>query len=96
MRGGLFAYVAGGVRKRRLFKPYNGIGRLFCPIRDACRAFQARRIMDAAGANAIATNGAVKKARELNKKELGGMQQRRINKYAKDLDPSHPDYARVY
>jgi hypothetical protein len=92
--GRIFAYVAGGVGKAGFLDLIMVLVGFFAPYAILPKAFKWGGSWTAAGANLIASNGAVKKARELNKKEMGGLQQRRLNKYAKDLDPSHDDYAK--
>jgi hypothetical protein len=93
--GRIFAYIAGGAANVGFLNLIMILVGFFAPYAIIMKGWKWGGSALSQGHNAISSNGVMKKARELNKKELGGMQQRRINERAKALNPSHPDYARV-
>jgi hypothetical protein len=93
--GRIFAYIAGGLGNPGFLDLIMILVGFFAPYAILPKAFKWGGSWMSAGANAIATNGAVKKARELNRKEMGDWQKRRQNLYGKaNLDPGSPDYAK--
>jgi hypothetical protein len=92
--GRIFAYVAGGAKNVGVLNIIMILVGFFAPYYFLPKAFKYGGSLMSQAAKAAESNAAIRKGREVGRKELGDWQKRRIGAQAKKYDPSNADYVK--